>query len=90
MFMICAGFVYSVVPVEPLFIGALYRVLLVPVVGAITYEIMRAAAREEGELWSRIVAWPGRTTQRLTAREPDDAQIEVALASLEALLRPGV
>jgi uncharacterized protein YqhQ len=90
MFMICAGLVYSVVPIEPLWTGALYRVLLVPVVGAIAYEIMRVAALQEGELWSRIVVWPGRTTQRLTAREPDDSQIEVALAALEALLQPGL
>lgn len=88
LFTIVAGFVYSVVPITPLVAGALYRVVLVPVVGAISYELMRAAAREEGETWARAVVAPGRTAQRLTAKEPDDAEIEVAMAALGELLRP--
>src|SRR5207247_2266807 len=77
-----AGAVSSVVPRRPLAAGALWRVLLFPLVAALAYEMMRLAAREHGEVWARIVVWPGRLAQRLTTREPSDAQLDVARAAL--------
>lgn len=61
------------------------RLLLLPVVAGLSYEIIKFAGRSK----SRCVAWltkPGLWMQRLTTREPDDSQLEVAIASLKAVL----
>lgn len=84
LFVIVAGFLYTPLTRAP--IGALWRVLLVPVVASLAFELMRLAAREHGEVWSRAVTWPGRAAQRLTTREPDDAELEVARAALALAL----
>jgi uncharacterized protein YqhQ len=79
--------VFSCVAREPWWFAVAIRVLLLPVVLMLAYELMRAAARAEGSLGSRVVTWPGRTLQRITTREPDDDQLEIALAALAAAVR---
>ena len=86
LFVIVAGVLYPIVPRSPLWAGAIVRIALVPVVCALSYELMRIAARERDARWARIVIWPGRAAQRLTTREPDDGQLEVAAAALRELL----
>ncbi|WP_032121296.1 peptide chain release factor N(5)-glutamine methyltransferase [Clostridium amazonitimonense] len=61
----------------------LYRVLLLPVVSGITFEIIKWLGRSESIL-SQALAYPGIKLQLLTTREPDDSQLEVAIASLKA------
>ena len=61
------------------------RLALLPVVAGLSYEIIKFAGRSK----SRVVRWlttPGIWLQRLTTNEPDDAQIEVAIMSLKAVL----
>ena len=61
------------------------RLLLLPVVAGVSYEIIKFAGRSK----SKCVAWltkPGLWLQRLTTREPDESQLEVAIASLKAVL----
>ncbi len=63
----------------------LFRLLLLPVVAGISYEIIKFAGRSK----SKCVAFltkPGLWLQKITTREPDDSQIEVAIASLKAVL----
>ncbi len=60
------------------------RILLMPLVGGISYEIIKWAGRSES-LPARIVRAPGMFLQNLTTREPDNAQLEVAIASLKAV-----
>ena len=86
LYVIAAGLIHSVFPREPWWAGALWRLLLFPIVVAIAYELMRAAARSPGALWARIVTLPGRLLQRVTTRKPDDSQIEVAQAALRTVL----
>ncbi len=64
----------------------LMKLPFLPVVAAITYEIQRIFARycTTGPL--RALLWPGFLVQKITTAEPDDAQLEVALASLRATL----
>ena len=59
------------------------RILLLPVVSGITYEIIKWLGKSNSKI-SQIIAWPGLQLQRLTTREPDDNQIEVGIASLKA------
>lgn len=60
------------------------RVLLMPVVAGISYEIIRLAGRSNNIL-VRIISAPGMLVQRLTTKEPDKGMIEVAIASVEAV-----
>ena len=55
-------------------------------IAALAYEIIRWGGRHEDNVLAKILLWPGLFTQRLTTREPDDSQIEVALEALRAVL----
>lgn len=60
------------------------QVLLVPFVAAVSYEIIRALARIRHTAVGRVALAPILATQLLSTREPDDAQMEVAIAALDA------
>lgn len=60
-----------------------FRLLLLPVVSGVTYEIIRWMGKSEGKL-SKIMSYPGLMLQKLTTKEPDLEQLEVAIASLKA------
>lgn len=60
------------------------RLLLVPVIAGVSYEFIRLAGRYDNKLVD-ILSAPGLCLQRLTTREPDDSQIEVGIASVEAV-----
>jgi len=62
------------------------RVLLIPLIAAISYEIIRFAARHMQWAWVRIAMIPGLSLQRLTTREPTLDQLEVAITSVRAVL----
>ena len=57
------------------------RVAMLPVISGITYELIRWLGKSQGN-FAKIIAAPGLQLQKLTTREPDDSQIEVAIASL--------
>ncbi|WP_291648585.1 peptide chain release factor N(5)-glutamine methyltransferase [Clostridium sp.] len=57
------------------------RVLLIPVVSGITYELIKWLGKNDNKL-AKIIAYPGLKLQELTTKEPDDDQIEVAIAAL--------
>ena len=61
------------------------RVLLIPVIAGISFELLRLAGRSDGRL-VRILSWPGLQLQRLTTAEPTRDQLEVAILSLKAVL----
>lgn len=60
------------------------RILLIPVVAGISYEIIRLAGRSNNIL-VRILSAPGLLVQKLTTKEPDEQMIEVAIAAVEAV-----
>ena len=62
------------------------RILLVPVIAGVSYEIMKLAARHARRPWARAMSAPGVWLQRITTREPSDQQVEVAIAALSAVL----
>jgi len=61
------------------------RLVLLPVVAGISYEIIRIAGKSQSAFMS-IVSYPGMMMQKLTTKEPDDSQIEVAIAALKGVL----
>lgn len=62
------------------------RIALVPVIAAIAYEIIRLGGAFESSRITRALMWPNLALQSLTTRQPDDAQVEVALRALKEVL----
>jgi uncharacterized protein YqhQ len=68
----------------------LARLLLIPVIAGISYEVMKLSAKYSHQAWARALSGPGMWLQRITTREPTDEQVEVAIAALEAVrVKPG-
>lgn len=81
--MIVSILVFSLTGWENLGERIVSRVVLLPVVSGVTYEIIRWMGRSDSGL-SRVLSYPGLKLQELTTREPDPDQIEVAIAALKA------
>jgi uncharacterized protein YqhQ len=62
------------------------RVLGIPLVAGLAYELIKWAGGHRERAWVRAIMWPGLMLQGLTTREPDREHLEVAIASLEAVL----
>jgi uncharacterized protein YqhQ len=67
-------------------IQVLVKVALMFPIAAVAYEIIRWGGKHPDNPLAKLLLWPGLFTQRLTALEPDDSMIEVALAALKAVL----
>ncbi len=74
-------FVFALLGRPPMFWRMLSRILLVPVIAAIAFEVIRIGAAHADTLIMKIVLKPGMVLQRLTTREPDDEMLEVAVAA---------
>lgn len=83
--MIVSILVFMFVSWDNLLMRMLLKVVLLPVVVGITYEIIRFAGRYDNAL-TRIISAPGLWLQRLTVLEPEDDMIEVAIASIKAVI----
>ena len=83
--MIVSILVFSLATWNNLLIRFALRIALLPVVVAISYEIIRLAGRYDNIL-TRIISAPGKALQRLTTREPDDEMIEVAMEALKLVI----
>ena len=77
--------VYSLIPVEGFALRFLMRILLLPVIAGISYEVIRFAAKHQGTLWASMVL-PGLWLQRITTKDPADDQVEISIQSLEAAM----
>ena len=62
------------------------RVVLIPVIAAIAYELIRLGGRFYGNPVARVLMWPNLALQKLTTRQPDDSQVEVALRALHEVM----
>lgn len=75
---------FMLFPTTGLFWRVLSRILLVPFIAGISYEIIRLAGRSDNAVIN-IISKPGLWMQGLTTKEPDDAMIEVAIKSVDAV-----
>lgn len=69
-----------------LYIVSVKLVLMAPI-SAMAYELIKFAAKHEGRMLCKVICWPGLALQALTTREPDDRQIEVAIAALKCAVQ---
>jgi len=79
-------FVFAAVGDPALWLRILSRIVLIPVIAAIAYEIIRLGGAFESNPLTRALMWPNLALQSLTTRQPDDAQVEVALRALKEVL----
>ncbi|MDD2365381.1 MAG: DUF1385 domain-containing protein [Desulfuromonadaceae bacterium] len=79
--------VFSLIPkLWPFYLKAGSRVFLLPIIAGISYEFLKWSATNEAHPLVKLIIAPGLKLQRLTTREPDDSQIEVAICSLKEAL----
>ncbi|NLT11902.1 MAG: DUF1385 domain-containing protein [Clostridiaceae bacterium] len=86
VFSVASVFLIKWLGVNIWWINLLVRLALVPLVGGISYEVLRLAGRHEDSLVGRMISKPGLWLQRFTTREPDDRMLEVAIAAMQAVL----
>ncbi|MDR1764759.1 MAG: DUF1385 domain-containing protein [Lachnospiraceae bacterium] len=82
--MVISILVFMVVRTDTLWLRALSRIVLIPVIAGISYEFLRVAGRSDSKLVD-ILSKPGMWMQNLTTKEPDDSMIEVAIVAVEAV-----
>ena len=84
--MIVAIFVFAPIGLPAWYWLVATRILGVPIIAGISFELIKFAGRNRSRRWVRAVMWPGLKLQLLTTREPDLDELAVAIASLEAVL----
>ena len=82
---IVSVFLYSVLPWSSTSLRVLFKLLLLPVVMGISYELLKWCGRSDN-IATRIIRQPGLWVQRLTVFEPDDSMIEIAIAAVTPVL----
>ena len=78
--------VFAFVPRSNLVWLVASRIVLIPLIAAISYEIIRFSGAHQNNPLTRIITFPGLLLQRLTTRIPDDSQIEVAIHAMETAI----
>jgi uncharacterized protein YqhQ len=85
--MLVSIFVFSLIPkLWPFYMKAGARVVLLPLIAGVSYEFLKLSAKHSASRLVRVLTAPGLALQRLTTGEPDDAQIEVAIRSMQEAL----
>lgn len=87
LFTVIVGmFIYFLVPTDPFWLRIVNRILLIPVVLGISFEVLQLTNSLRNVPLLKYLGYPGLWLQLLTTKEPDDTQVEVAIASFEKLL----
>jgi uncharacterized protein YqhQ len=85
--MLLAVLVFAAVGKPALFWLVVSRIVGIPLIAGVSYEIIKYAGRHKDGLVARVALYPGLLLQRLTTREPSDAQVQVAIEALQEVVR---
>ena len=85
--MLVSILLFSIVRFDSLLLNFLVRIVLIPVVAGLSYEIIRLSARKESGAFFKLITRPGVWLQNVTTKEPDDSQLEVAIEALKESLK---
>ena len=85
--MLVAIVLFSVIKFDSLLLNFLIRIVLMPVVAGLSYEIIRLSAKKESSWFFKLMTRPGVWLQNVTTKEPDDNQLEVAIEALKESLK---
>ena len=83
--MVISLILFSLLGWPNVWVRLLSRIVLIPVVAGLSYELLKWAGRSDN-LLVKILSMPGLLLQKLTTREPSDSQLEVAIASIKAVM----
>jgi uncharacterized protein YqhQ len=83
--MVIAIFVYALVPYDSFLMKFVARVVLLPLIAGLSYELIRFAAKHRGGLMATLTA-PGLWLQRITTQPPSNDQVAVAIHALEGAM----
>ena len=86
MLVVISIIVFAFLGRPPFVLRVLSRIALLPLIAGIGFELIMLTARYRSNPLARLVAAPGMWVQRLTTREPDDDQVEVAIAAMDRVL----
>ena len=79
--------IFSLIPkLWPFYMKAGARIMLLPLIAGVSYEFLKWSARNDHSPLVKMIIAPGLALQRLTTREPDDSQLEVAIRSMQEAL----
>ena len=79
--------IFSLIPkLWPFYMKAGARIILLPLIAGVSYEFLKWSARNDHSPLVKLIIAPGLALQRLTTREPDDSQLEVAIRSMQEAL----
>jgi uncharacterized protein YqhQ len=84
--MIVAIFVFAPLGLPAWYLLLASRILGVPLIAGLSFEVIKWAGRNRHKRRVQRLMWPGMQLQKLTTREPDHAQLAVAIAAMEAVL----
>lgn len=85
--MLVAIVLFSVIKFDALWLNLVVRIILMPLVAGLSYEIIRYAARKESSAVFKFMTLPGIWLQNITTQEPDSEQLEVAIEALKESLK---
>ncbi|HEX9968105.1 MAG TPA: DUF1385 domain-containing protein [Solirubrobacterales bacterium] len=84
--MVLAIFVFAPIGLPAWYWLLASRILGIPLIAGLSYEVIKWAGKNRRKRWVRAVMWPGLMLQNLTTREPDEAELAVAIAALKRVL----
>ena len=85
--MVVAIVIFTLIPREPMWLLYGSRIVLIPFIASVSYEFIRLTGRYQNVPMFRALSIPNLMLQSLTTKQPDDAQIEVAVAAMEATIK---
>ncbi|MFM9902954.1 MAG: DUF1385 domain-containing protein [Pyrinomonadaceae bacterium] len=85
--MLVAIVLFSVIKFDALWMNLVVRILLMPLVAGLSYEVIRYAAKKETSAVFKLMTMPGLWLQNITTQEPDEQQLEVAIKALDESLK---
>lgn len=85
--MLIAIVLFSFIKFDSMMLNLLARIVLVPLIAGVSYEVIRYAAKEESSYIFKLMTLPGLWLQKITTQEPDDSQLEVAIFALKEALK---
>ena len=85
--MVLTILIYSAFGSHGLLWGILFRIVAIPLIAGISYEVLRLGARHARSRVMRVLMTPGLWLQKITTRPPDRGQLEIAIASFQEVLR---
>lgn len=85
--MLVAIVLFSVIKFDAMWMNLVVRILLMPLVAGLSYEVIRYAAKKESGAIFKLMTMPGIWLQNITTQEPDEEQLEVAIRALDESLK---